>query len=221
MSQAAIESPAFRPEDQPLRAIRLGRDHHAVERRPDGALVLSASEPLEAWPERITEKLLYWAGRTPDRTFIARRGPDRKWIRITYAEALDKVTRLASAFLERGLSPERPIMILSGNGLEHAMIALAALADPTRQRIVEMLASGALSSGEIAGRFKLSPPAISQHLKTLKTAKLVTVRVDAQKRIYALNPEGVAEIGAWVDRIRAFWNPRLDALEAAMKKDSK
>jgi DNA-binding transcriptional ArsR family regulator len=101
------------------------------------------------------------------------------------------------------------------------MTALAALADPTRQRIVEMLASGALSSGEIAGRFELSPPAISQHLKTLKAAKLVTVQVDAQKRIYSLNPEGVAEVADWVDRIRAFWNPRLDALEAALKKDSK
>ena len=101
------------------------------------------------------------------------------------------------------------------------MIALTALADPTRQRIVEMLASGALSSGEIAGRFELSPPAISQHLKTLKAAKLVTVQVEAQKRIYSLNPEGVAEVAEWVDRIRAFWNPRLDALEAALKKDSK
>ena len=101
------------------------------------------------------------------------------------------------------------------------MTALTALADPTRQRIVEMLAAGALSSGEIAGRFKLSAPAISQHLKTLKTAKLVTVRADAQKRIYALNPEGVAEVADWVDRIRAFWNPRLDALETALKKDSK
>ena len=101
------------------------------------------------------------------------------------------------------------------------MTALTALADPTRQRIVEMLAAGALSSGEIAGRFKLSAPAISQHLKTLKTAKLVTVRADAQKRIYALNPEGVAEVANWVDRIRAFWNPRLDALETALKKDSK
>ena len=99
--------------------------------------------------------------------------------------------------------------------------SLSALADPTRQRIVEMLAAGALSSGEIAGRFKLSAPAISQHLKTLKTAKLVSVRVDAQKRIYALNPEGVAEVANWVDRIRAFWNPRLDALETALKKDSK
>jgi DNA-binding transcriptional ArsR family regulator len=99
------------------------------------------------------------------------------------------------------------------------MTALQALSDPTRQRIVEMLASGALSSGEIAGRFSLSPPAISQHLKALKQAKLVTVRADKQKRIYALDPQGVSEIADWVDRIRAFWNPRLDALEAALKKD--
>ena len=98
------------------------------------------------------------------------------------------------------------------------MTALQALSDPTRQRIVEMLASGALSSGEIAGRFSLSPPAISQHLKALKAAKLVTVRADKQKRIYALDPQGVGEIADWVDRIKAFWNPRLDALEAALKK---
>ena len=101
------------------------------------------------------------------------------------------------------------------------MTALQALSDPTRQRIVEMLAGGALSSGEIAGRFELSPPAISQHLKTLKTARLVSVRIDKQKRIYSLDPEGVQEVTDWVARIRAFWNPRLDALEAALQKDSK
>jgi len=95
----------------------------------------------------------------------------------------------------------------------------SALADPTRQRIVEMLAAGALSSGEIAGRFSLSAPAISQHLKALKEARLVTVRADKQKRIYTLDPEGVAEVSAWVGRIKAFWNPRLDALEAALKDD--
>jgi DNA-binding transcriptional ArsR family regulator len=101
------------------------------------------------------------------------------------------------------------------------MTALQALSDPTRQRIVEMLATGALSSGEIASRFALSPPAISQHLKTLKQARLVCVRVDRQKRIYSLDPAGVEEVSDWVARIRAFWNPRLDALEAALKKDSK
>ena len=101
------------------------------------------------------------------------------------------------------------------------MMALQALCDPTRQRIVEMLAAGALSSGEIAGRFELSAPAISQHLKTLKQARLVSVRVDRQKRIYSLDPKGVEEVSEWVARIRAFWNPRLDALEAALKKDTK
>jgi DNA-binding transcriptional ArsR family regulator len=101
------------------------------------------------------------------------------------------------------------------------MTALAALADPTRQRIVEMLAGGALSAGEIAGRFELSAPAVSQHLKTLKTAKLVLVHAQKQKRIYQLNPEGVAEVAEWVDRIRAFWNPKLDALEEALRKDTR
>jgi DNA-binding transcriptional ArsR family regulator len=101
------------------------------------------------------------------------------------------------------------------------MNGLAALSDPTRQRIVEMLAAGALSSGEIAGRFELSAPAISQHLKTLKTARLVCVRTDKQKRIYSLDPEGVREVSDWVARIHAVWNPRLDALEAALKRDVK
>ena len=98
--------------------------------------------------------------------------------------------------------------------------SLTALADPTRQRIVEILSAGALSSGEIAGRFELSPPAISQHLKTLKAAHLVAVRVDKQKRIYSLDPEGVREVSEWVARIRAFWNPRLDALGAALASSS-
>ena len=96
---------------------------------------------------------------------------------------------------------------------------MAALADPTRQQIVAMLASGALSSGDIAARFELTAPAISQHLKTLKAARLVTVRPDRQKRIYALDPQGIAEVSAWVEQVRAFWNPRLDALEDALRKD--
>ena len=98
---------------------------------------------------------------------------------------------------------------------------MAALGDPTRQQIVAMLASGPLSSGEIAGRFHLSAPAVSQHLKTLKDARLVTVRPQKQKRFYELNPDGIAEVATWVDQVRAFWNPRLDALEAALKKDGR
>ena len=100
------------------------------------------------------------------------------------------------------------------------MNCLTALSDPTRQRIVEMLAGGSLCAGDIAGRFELSPPAISQHLKILRAAKLVKVRVDRQRRIYELDPDGVEAVADWIARIRAFWNPRLDALEAALKKDA-
>ncbi len=89
---------------------------------------------------------------------------------------------------------------------------------PTRQRIVEMLAGGALSSGDIASRFALSKPAVSQHLKTLREAKLVSVHADKQRRIYELNPEGVAELAAWIAHPR-FLESKLDALETALKKD--
>jgi|ERR1700736_1003545 len=93
------------------------------------------------------------------------------------------------------------------------MQAFAALGDPTRQRIVEMLAARELSSGEIARRFDMTAPAVSQHLKLLREAGLVQVRRDAQRRIYALDPAGLAELDAWLARFRRFWSGRLDALE--------
>jgi DNA-binding transcriptional ArsR family regulator len=83
------------------------------------------------------------------------------------------------------------------------MQGLTALADPTRQRIVEMLSTGAMSSGDIARRFDISPPAISQHLKTLRDAKLVRVRARAQKRIYELDPEGIDALAGWITQIRS------------------
>jgi DNA-binding transcriptional ArsR family regulator len=98
------------------------------------------------------------------------------------------------------------------------MQGLTALADPTRQRIVEMLAAGALSSGDIARRFEISAPAISQHLKTLREARLVRVRAQAQKRFYELDPEGITALADWVARIRGFWSEKLDALEEELLK---
>jgi DNA-binding transcriptional ArsR family regulator len=98
------------------------------------------------------------------------------------------------------------------------MNSLAALADPTRRQIVEMLGRGERASGEIAERFAISAPAISQHLKVLREAKLVDVRVEAQRRVYTLNLAGLAEIEAWIDQVRRFWGGRLDALERELRK---
>jgi DNA-binding transcriptional ArsR family regulator len=98
------------------------------------------------------------------------------------------------------------------------MQALNVLADPTRQRILEMLSTGALSSGDIARRFDVTAPAISQHLKTLREARLVRVRAQAQKRFYELDPHGIGELADWINRIRGFWSEKLDALEQELRK---
>lgn len=99
------------------------------------------------------------------------------------------------------------------------MLALNALADPTRQRIVEMLAARELSAGAIAERFDMSAPAVSQHLKVLKDAKLVRVRAEAQRRIYTLDPTGFNEMDEWLTRIRRFWVGKLDLLERALRDE--
>jgi DNA-binding transcriptional ArsR family regulator len=93
------------------------------------------------------------------------------------------------------------------------MHSLAALADPTRRRIVEILAQGQLRAGDIAKRFDMSAPAVSQHLNTLKRAHLVRARVEAQRRIYELDPAGFTELEQWLGGIKQFWHGRLDALE--------
>ena len=93
------------------------------------------------------------------------------------------------------------------------MLTFSALADPTRRRIVEMLARGPLPAGTIADRFTMSPSAVSQHLKVLREAKLVTVRVAAQQRIYELDSTGLIEIDAWLDGIWPLWQKRIEALE--------
>jgi DNA-binding transcriptional ArsR family regulator len=98
------------------------------------------------------------------------------------------------------------------------MDALAALADPTRRRIVEMLAQRELSAGEIADRFEVSAPAISQHLKILREAQLVRVRAEAQRRIYELDPDGLGELHAWLGNIRQSWRGRLSASERRLIK---
>ena len=98
------------------------------------------------------------------------------------------------------------------------MDSLAALADPTRRQIVELLVRGERASGEIADSFAISAPAVSQHLKVLREARLVRVRVEAQRRVYTLDAAGLNEIDAWLGRVRSFWSGRLDSLERELRR---
>ena len=93
------------------------------------------------------------------------------------------------------------------------MDTFTALADPTRRRIIESLAAGETSFGELADQFEMSRPAVSQHLKVLRDAGIVASRPDAQRRIYRLNDESLEEVDAWIRKVREFWSQRLDRLE--------
>ena len=93
-----------------------------------------------------------------------------------------------------------------------------ALADPTRRQIIESLASGERAFSAIAEQFPISRPAVSQHLKVLREAGFVSVRKDAQRRIYRLEARALGDVGDWLDKVRGYWNRRLDNLEVALKQ---
>lgn len=97
------------------------------------------------------------------------------------------------------------------------MDPFSACSDPTRRQIIQSLALGERSFGELADQFEISRPAVSQHLKILREANFVSVRADAQRRIYCLCPEGFDEMEKWLASVRRFWPKRLDALERALK----
>ncbi|TNC11369.1 feruloyl-CoA synthase [Methylobacterium terricola] len=99
---------------------------HRFVQRDDGSLLVTATAALPPYPERLTAHLTRHAAEAPDRAFLVRRGPEGAEP-LTYGAALRAVERIAAALLTRDLSAERPVMILSGNGFEHALLSLAAL----------------------------------------------------------------------------------------------
>src|SRR5215218_4807448 len=95
--------------------------------------------------------------------------------------------------------------------------AFAALADPTRREVFERLASGPRAVGELAQELPVSRPAVSQHLKILKEAGLVSDRPDGARRVYQIDPRGLGQMRAWLDR---FWDQALDAFKAEVERDA-
>lgn len=98
-----------------------------VDRREDGTVYARSPHPLGPYPAKLTERLEHWAAVEPQRTFMARRDGGGPWLRLTYQEALSGARAIAQALIERRLGPDRPVMILSGNSLEHALLGLGAM----------------------------------------------------------------------------------------------
>src|SRR5690349_22684128 len=96
--------------------------------------------------------------------------------------------------------------------------ALRALADESRRTVLEALAQGPASAGELAALLPIARPGVSRHLRVLREAGLVDVRQEDQRRIYALRPEPLAEVDEWLGRYRVLWQQRLDALHTEVAR---
>ena len=95
-----------------------------------------------------------------------------------------------------------------------------ALADPRRRAVLDLLRSGERAVGDVVDALRLSQPQASKHLRVLRSAGLVQVRKDAQRRLYRLDPRPIAEVDAWLAPYRQRWNERLDLLERHLEEDS-
>ncbi len=111
----------------PLRPVKLGSCDAILERNASGIIRLRSAQVLPPYDNTLSEPLDHWAKAAPERTFLAGRDEQGAWRRLSYAQVLHKVQRIGAALLRRDLSAERPIAILSGNDIEHALLALAAL----------------------------------------------------------------------------------------------
>jgi feruloyl-CoA synthase len=115
------------PSSAPIRDVDLGPADVVVDARDGGALYVRSPHRLGPYPKDMTEPLEHWAQRSPHRTFLAERGADGAWRRLTFAAARDAARRIGQAIVDRRLSVERPIAILSGNDIEHALLGLGAM----------------------------------------------------------------------------------------------
>ena len=112
---------------RPVRRVNVATVRAIFEPRENGVVRVRSTEPLRDYPVRVTDRLELWAERAPDRIFLAQRGENGAWQTVTYSETLRRVRKLAAGLLKQGLSPTRPLIILSGNSIEHGLLALAAM----------------------------------------------------------------------------------------------
>jgi feruloyl-CoA synthase len=110
-----------------IRPVRLSEMHAERRDAADGTIYVRSLDRLGDYPRSITDRLRFWAETAPQRVFMADRADDGTWREISYGEAWQRLQPLAQALLDAGLSAERPLAILSGNEIEHALIGLAAM----------------------------------------------------------------------------------------------
>jgi feruloyl-CoA synthase len=206
----------------PLRAISFGNPDVAVERRDDGTIYLRPKAKLGDYPRRITDRLHHWAEVEPSRVFMAERDATRGWREVTYAQLLQSSRHIASALLERGLSAERPIVILSGNSVDHALLAFGALyAGVPFCPVSPAYSLVSRDYGKLGYLMKLLTPGLVFADDADKFVEALSVNVSLGTEIAAARGSVPGRVVTKLaDLMAAPFHPRIDAAHEAIGPDT-
>src|SRR5437868_5171401 len=216
-----LETPVA-ASNAPLRPISFGDPAVNIERRDDGTIYLRPKMPLREYPHRLTDRLQHWAKAEPGRIFMAERDGGPGWRQITYSELLISSRRIASALIARGLSAEKPVVILSGNSIDHALVAFGALyagipfcpVSPAYSLISK-------DYGKLSFLMNLLTPGLVFADDADKFAAALQANVPAGTEIVASRGELPGrEVTTLADVLATAEHPRLDASHDAIRPDT-
>ncbi len=205
-----------------LRSVRLGSADVVVERQSDGAILMRSPHDLPPHPEKLTERLVHWAAAAPQRVFLGQRDRAGHWRTVTYADALATVRSIASALLTRDLSPERPIAILSGNDIDHALIGLAAMHVGIPYAPISVPYS-LLSQdfGKLKAIIDILTPGLVFAANGVAFARAITAAVPPDVEVVvAANPPNDRPTTAFAELLNARPTPEVDAAHARVGLDT-
>jgi feruloyl-CoA synthase len=221
-SATADDGASCAASTHPLRAIAFGDPAVSVERRDNGTIYLRPKARLGDYPARLTDRLHHWAKVEPSRIFMAERDANGGWRELTYAQMLSATRRIASALLARGLSAERPIVILSGNSIDHALLAFGALyAGIPYCPVSPAYSLVSRDYGKLGFLMKLLTPGLVYADDATKFAGALAANVPAETEIVVsrgtVAGRGVTPLA---DLAAMPEHPRLDAAHEAIGPDS-
>jgi feruloyl-CoA synthase len=205
-----------------LRSVRLGPADVVVERQSDGVILMRSPHELPPHPEKLTERLVHWAAADPQRVFLGQRDHTGHWRKVTYGDALAKVRSIAAALLTRNLSPERPIAILSGNDIEHALIGLAAMHVGIPYAPISVPYS--LTSqdfGKLKAIIEILTPGLVFAANGKAFARAIAAAVPADVEVVvAANPTNDRPVTAFEDLLKMQPTPEVDTAHARVGLDT-
>jgi feruloyl-CoA synthase len=205
-----------------MRPVHTGELAVDAERSADGVVRLKSRATLGPYPRAITDCLVDWANKAPDRVFLADRGPDGAWRKVTFAQALGKARAIAAWLLGQGLSAERPIVILSGNGIEHGLLALGAMLAGIPYAPVSPAYSLVSSDhAKLKYIFALLTPGLVFAAEGRHFAKaLAAVMQDGIRLVVDRDPPEGIEATAFADLLATQPGAEVDAAHAAVTADT-